>query len=97
MTIRHTREATAEAARAVEHYRGVSEALAHRFIHAFDEAIEHIVALPDARPLVAFGARRCKIERFPYVIVYRKEGDDIIVYAVAHQSRRPGYWRDRLP
>ena len=33
----------------------------------------------------------------PYIgLVLRVEGDSIVVYAVAHQMRRPGYWRKRL-
>jgi plasmid stabilization system protein ParE len=31
----------------------------------------------------------------PYTIVYRIVNDEIIVVAVAHQRRRPWYWRGR--
>ena len=34
--------------------------------------------------------------RFPYTIVYRVGEKVIIVMAVAHQSRAPGYWHDRV-
>lgn len=33
---------------------------------------------------------------FPYHIVYFVQDDEPVVIAYAHQSRRPGYWRDRL-
>jgi hypothetical protein len=36
------------------------------------------------------------LRRFPYDIVVRERVDEIIVVAVAHQSRRPGYWKNRL-
>jgi hypothetical protein len=29
-------------------------------------------------------------------MVYLVEKDDILIFAMAHQSRRPGYWTDRL-
>src|SRR5687768_1379606 len=36
-------------------------------------------------------------DRFPYVIYYTEIGDTIWVPAIAHGSRRPGYWRKRKP
>ena len=40
--------------------------------------------------------RRLLVKRFPYQLIYRVEGDEIVIYAVAHQKRRPGYWRKRI-
>ena len=40
------------------------------------------------------GARRIMpMPRFPYSLIYRVETDVVRIGAVAHQSRRPGYWR----
>ena len=39
--------------------------------------------------------RQFRLTRFPYKIVYRVRETDIYVVAVAHTSRRPGYWRGR--
>jgi hypothetical protein len=33
---------------------------------------------------------------FPYQLIYRVDGDEIRVFAVAHVRRRPGHWRRRL-
>lgn len=41
-------------------------------------------------------AKRLVLKRFPYDIVVREFPDEIIVVAIAHHSRRPGYWRTRL-
>jgi len=40
--------------------------------------------------------RRCRLHRFPYSVIYTQDGADILVLAVAHQHRKPGYWRKRL-
>jgi plasmid stabilization system protein ParE len=40
--------------------------------------------------------RRFIIARFPYSIPYVVRSDRVIVLAVAHAKRRPGYWRRRL-
>lgn len=39
--------------------------------------------------------RRAVAFRFPYVLFFHIVGDEPIVVAVAHSSRRPGYWLDR--
>jgi plasmid stabilization system protein ParE len=39
--------------------------------------------------------RQLMVDRFPFKVVYRERADDIYIVAIAHSSRRPGYWRDR--
>mgnify|MGYP005851116005 CR=1 FL=1 len=41
--------------------------------------------------------RRCLLGRFPYGIIYEVRSDELVILAVAHAVRRPGYWRSRLP
>ena len=39
--------------------------------------------------------RRALVPRFPYQVVYRLRPDEIVIVAVAHLKRRPGYWKIR--
>ena len=39
--------------------------------------------------------RRYVLRHFPYTIYYEVLGNIVTVLAVAHQRRRPGYWRKR--
>lgn len=39
--------------------------------------------------------RYLPMRRFPHSLIYTVEANQIWVLAVAHQSRRPGYWRER--
>ncbi|WP_394829760.1 type II toxin-antitoxin system RelE/ParE family toxin [Pendulispora albinea] len=42
-------------------------------------------------------ARRVRLYRFPYFIVFMlRSASEIVIVAVAHAKRRPGYWRERL-
>ncbi len=42
------------------------------------------------------GFRRCPLKRFPHGIMYEIEDDQVvIVHAVAHPKRKPGFWRKR--
>ena len=42
------------------------------------------------------GTRSIPTKRFPFRIVYEVQPDRISIVAVAHLSRRPGYWARRL-
>lgn len=39
--------------------------------------------------------RRFHLRRFPYSVIYQVAATELRVIAVAHQSRRPGYWAGR--
>lgn len=39
--------------------------------------------------------RRVLVTRFPFQVVYRLDQDEILVVAIAHLKRRPGYWKHR--
>jgi plasmid stabilization system protein ParE len=66
------------------------------FLVALEEAVEKVLANPEAFQLVSGETRHKLIRRFPYSLLYVIEPDRIRVLAVAHQKRRPGYWRNRL-
>ena len=41
-------------------------------------------------------ARSLCVNDFPYSLIYLIESEEIIVVAVAHHSRRPDHWLNRL-
>lgn len=41
--------------------------------------------------------RAVRLKRFPYLLIYVEFADRIWVVAVAHDKRRPDYWRHRMP
>ena len=41
-------------------------------------------------------ARRIVFKRFPYDLVFVERDDVILIVAIAHHSRLPGYWKTRL-
>ena len=65
------------------------------FAEAFDTAVERLLVFPAAGKRVGRSVRRWVLRRWKYVIIYSIEEYGIYILAVAHQSRRPGYWRDR--
>jgi plasmid stabilization system protein ParE len=66
------------------------------FSEAFDTAIERLLEYPAIGKRVRGDVRRWVLRRWRYVIVYSIEEYGIDIVAVAHQSRRPNYWRKRV-
>jgi toxin ParE1/3/4 len=66
------------------------------FLQEIDRALDVILEAPARWPLDADGTRRYVCRTFPYTVIYFVEDEIVFVVAVAHQKRRPRYWRDRL-
>ncbi len=68
---------------------------------AFEEEVERALGLireaPNRWPRFGTRHRRLVLWRFPYSLVYIPKATCIWIAAVAHASRRPGYWRSRRP
>ena len=79
------------------YYARAGAGLAARFLAALYDAVVRVGANPAAWPPDAHGTRACRLRKFPYRLVYVEEPTRVLVLAVPHNSRRPGYWRRRLP
>ena len=96
MRVSFNPEALAEAEEATRWYRengGSSPA------RAFSQELRRIVQLAAEQPGIGnagvHGTVRLYFKRFPYKLVFRIQGEYVRVIAIAHQSRRPGYWVGR--
>ncbi len=89
-------DAEAELQDAVEYYDSTSTDLGDRLMEAYFRALDRIRDFPHVHPKGRLKTRKCKLQDFPFNLVYRIHGEQMVVYALAHQSRKPGYWRGRL-
>ncbi len=39
--------------------------------------------------------RRALLERFPYVVIFEIRDTEILIVAIVHTSRQPGFWQSR--
>ena len=77
-------------------YAERSSEAARRFEEEFLDAIEAISANPYRYPWIDDRHRFCLLRHFPFQVIYRElPSSQLLIVAVAHTSRRPGYWRDR--
>jgi len=99
-TVRILEEASQEAIEAAAWYEYEQIGLGAEFFAAVDAAIdvieENFIPLsPLLEEAGDTGAKRLILDRFPYDIVAIELPEKAVVIAVAHHSRKPGYWRER--
>ncbi len=99
--VRFDDEAVEEFDAAAEWYEAQGRNLGVDFVVAVRGALDRVVHNPEAWPRAPgvpqqLNVRRMHLRRFPYSIVFLELAAEIRVLAIAHTSREPGFWRDRL-
>ena len=77
-------------------YEAHQPGLGRAFVQGVDAALSRILEFPDAGPMMHRDARRYLLERFPYCLYYRTEGDGVVVVALMHAAQDPERGRKRL-
>lgn len=80
---------------AAAYYARARPGLGDAFLAEVQHAVEALVVTPLAGTVVAPEIRWWLVKRFPYSILYRVTASHIRILAIAHQKRRPFYWRGR--
>ena len=93
---RFLEEADAEFQEHISYYDQQASGLGDRFIEDVDRLIRIIRRWPESGVRVAKNVRKRVLRVFKFGILYVDEPDEIIIVAIAHHKRRPGYWRKRL-
>lgn len=101
LEVRYHPEALAEFRADVAWYEDRGAGLGERFEASVDEVVDAVLDWPesgavwpgwDSIPVV----RSRRVAGFPYRLVYLVQVTELVVVALAHEKRKPGYWRDRL-
>jgi plasmid stabilization system protein ParE len=94
--IRFQRLARREYDSAIRWYARQSTQAARGFENEVNRALQLIAANPNGWPVFQAPDRFFRLRRYSYVLYYRiVDPTLVLVMAVAHTSRRPGYWRRR--
>jgi toxin ParE1/3/4 len=93
--VRLLREAEEELRVAAEFYEAEQPGLGRALIQEVRRGIRFISARPFATSVQRSEIRARTISRFPYRIYYRAGQKEIVIVAIGHSRRRPGYWRAR--
>jgi plasmid stabilization system protein ParE len=91
-------EAQVEYRRDLLRYFKRSRRAASGFQRAVSHMTSQIASDPLAYPSHSGEVRHADLIRYPYSLIYRIEANgNVLIVAVAHASREPGYWQGRVP
>ena len=93
--IRLLPEAEEELRAAARFYEALQSGLGLALLQEVRRARERIAERPGASRVERGDIRVRSILRFPYRLYYRVRPDEIVIVAVGHRRRRPGFWRGR--
>lgn len=78
-----------------EWYQNQAVGLGEDYLNELETAYQAIVELPDTWPKFQNNLRRFLLRKFPFSVIYQINKETIFIVAVMHNSRKPGYWRER--
>jgi len=100
VTPRILQEAEAELLEAIHWYDDREEGLGVDFFQQTLKTIRAIGKEPRRFPVyegitLQRKLRRALVDRFPYVVIFEIRESEILIVAIVHTSRRPGFWQTR--
>ena len=97
MNLRLHRLAVAEIDQEVDYYETRQVGLGAELEDEVEAVVALILQFPEAAPLRKHRSDRrvAALDRFPFTLPYQIAGEEIVILALAHTGRRPGYWSRR--
>jgi len=95
-------DAEAEIESARRYFNSQAFALGDRFLDDLAQTLERVEAAPESFPKIETlpdtePYLRALLKVFRYAVIFEVLDDEILIVAVAHTSRLPNYWLNRLP
>lgn len=94
--VRYTTLSQYDVIESADFYKSKSASAKQRFLEDLERTAAMLLEFPTLGERLRRGGRRFSLHHFPYFLYYLILPDGIRVVAVAHQSRRPSRWNDRL-
>ena len=80
---------------AIDFYEMAQPGFGRTFAGAVQRTVDRIRSFPEFGKSLGGSVRTTAVPHFPFSVVYRVDRAEVVVLAIAHQRRRPGYWRNR--
>jgi toxin ParE1/3/4 len=97
LKVRIHRLAVAEIDHEVDYYESCGVGLGAELEDEIEAVLETMLSIPEAAPQWRNRPDRRfpVLDRFPSTVPYQIKREEIVILALAHTSRRPGYWSRR--
>ena len=89
-------DAEAEFLASFQWYYDRNPSVADAFEAELDNALNSILRNPGGWPPYLHQTQKCVLRHYPFNLVFRDSSRRIEIIAIAHQRRKPGYWKNRL-
>lgn len=96
LPIRLIPEAKFELESAVEWYESQRPGLGIAFLDAVKKRLLGIAATPQMHTIVYKEVRKGVVRKFPYIIYYREQADELLVISIFHTAQDPAIWQSRV-
>lgn len=96
MNVEFLLTAEREFAEAVSYYDLQREGLGLEFANEVRRGLNRIVQFPNAWTPLSKRTRRCRLNRFPFALLYQVRKDTLLIVAVQNLRQHPDAWRLRL-
>ncbi|MFT4099426.1 MAG: type II toxin-antitoxin system RelE/ParE family toxin [Burkholderiaceae bacterium] len=93
LPVRLSETAEIDITEAFKWYQNRSRKAAESFRTEILSAIDRLASAPDSWKTDEDGNHHFVLKRFPFSVVFALTTDAIVIIAVSHHRRRPGYWR----
>ena len=94
--VRYLLPAEEEMTEAASFYESKARGLGAEFLDDVQRAIDRLRDNPELGRSVTVELRSSLLSRFPFCLIYAIHPEDLLIIAVAHQRRRPNYWKERV-
>ena len=94
--VRLLRKAEEELEAAARYYEAEQSGLGAALLQEVRRVLRRIGEQPLASRIERGGVRVRTVSRFPYCIYFRASPDEVLIIAIAHRRRRPGFWASRI-
>ena len=100
MKVAYTAEVVRELRAARQWYNRRPRGFGHRLLDLVDERVVEIARAPAFFPRDHQDpfVRRARVAKYPYTLIFMIIEEDavVVLLALAHGKRKPGYWKKRL-
>jgi len=96
MQARFLKPAESEIDEAIVYFDERREGLGDRFEQDLRATVDFVIAHPFSGKPLTERVRKFPLQKFPYSVIYVVDDPEIVIVAIAHCRRRPGYWLSRL-
>ena len=96
MEVNFLTPARAEFQEAVAFYNSQKDGLGSEFAEEIKKAIARIMQYPEVWSLISKRTCRCRVNRFPFGVIYQLREDTLLILAVMRLNREPDSWKGRL-